>query len=180
LGVEARSAFPKLTNLFSREVQSLTAAIGLAGLGDEGVAVLLQALTNQDWNLRYTAAWALGEAGSDLDKVIPALLEATKIKCSTKVDSLVRGAAGHSLVRLHKKPEMVVPAFSEFLTSPDAETRRFGASLLDSFGADAKAAVPLLLKARTDVDADVREYAEDALKKIDPQAATPSANVVKP
>ncbi len=171
LGVEAKSAFPTLTNLLSSRPHRLTAAIGLAGMGHEGIAVLLQALTNQDWILRHSAATALGEAGSDFDKVVPALIEMVKIGGTTKQASLLRGAAGYALVQLHKEPELVVPVFSEFLTNPDAGMRGFGASLLGGFGAEAKAAVPLLLKARTDVDPDVRESAERALKEIDPKSA---------
>jgi hypothetical protein len=175
LGVEAKSAFPALTKLFSAGSRSdqFCAAIGLAGLGHKGVAVLLQALTNQDWNVRFDAAIALGEAGSDLDKVIPALIAAATAKCSKPNDYLVCGEAGGALVRLHAKPELVVPVLSEFLESPDAGMRMWGARLLEGFGADGKPAVPLLLKARTeDVNADVRRDAERALQKINPQAAS--------
>jgi HEAT repeat protein len=171
LGVEAKPAFPTLTNLFSSRSHCLTAAIGLAGIGHEGVAVLLEALTNQDWVHRHSAATALGEARSDFDKVIPVLLEVVKIQGHKKEGYLVRGAAGSALVQLHQEPHLVVPVFSEFLTNPDANMRCFGASLLAGFGADAKAAVPLLLKERTDADLDVRESAERALKEIDPEAA---------
>ena len=171
LGVEAKPAFPTLTNLFSSGPHCLTAAIGLAGIGHEGVAVLLEALTNQDWVHRHSAATALGEARSDLDKVVPALLEVVKIQGRKKEDYLVRGAAGSALVQLHQEPDLVVPVFSEFLTNPDANMRNFGTSLLAGFGADAKAAVPLLLKERTDADLDVRASAERALKEIDPEAA---------
>ncbi len=171
LGGEARSAFPSLTNLWSRRPHRLTAAIALAGIGHDGISVLLQALTNQDWVIRFSAANALAEAGSDLDKVVPALVELVRIRGNGREDSLVRGAAGSSLVHLHKEPELVVPAFSEFLASPDAGMRAFGASLLGGMGADAKSAVPLLVRACTDEDADVREAAQRALKNIAPDAA---------
>jgi HEAT repeat protein len=171
LGVEAKTAFPTLTNLFSSRLHCLPAAMGLAGIGHEGVAVLLQALTNQDWVHRHSAATALGEARSDLDRVVPALLQIVKIGGHKEEDSLLRGAAGSALVRVHKEPDLVVPVFSEFLTNADANTRVWGASLLYGFGADAKAAVPLLLKARNDANSDVRETVGAALKEIDPKAA---------
>jgi HEAT repeat protein len=175
LGTDAKSAFPTLTNLFFSRTRSnqLTPAIGLAGVGHEGVAVLLQTLTNQNWRLRFSAALALGEARSDLDKVIPALIETAKTKCSTPDDYTVCAQAAYALVRLHAKPELVVPVLLEFLTSPDADTRDSAARVLEILGADARAAVPLLLKARTDVNADVRRDAERALEMIDPQAASP-------
>ena len=168
LGMEAKSAFQTLTNLMTIKAHRITAAIGLAGMGHEGVAVLLQALTNQDFMLRFSAANALQEAGSDFDKVVPALLEVVKIGGSKKENFLLRGAAASALIRLHKEPDLVVPVFSEFLTSPDAGERSWGATLLKGLGPDAKAAVPLLLKLRTDEDRDVRAAAEAALKEIAP------------
>jgi len=173
LGMEAKSAFPTLTNLFfSRRREKMYAAVGLAGLGHEGIMVLLQALTNQDWTLRFNAAFALGMARSDLDMVIPALIETATTKCSKPDDYDVCGKAAYALVRLHVKPELVIPVLSEFLASPDSGLRIWGARLLEGFGPEAKAAVPLLLKARTDVNADVRRDAERALEKIAPQAAS--------
>jgi HEAT repeat protein len=132
---------------------------------------VLQALTNQDFVHRHSAAHALSEAGSDFDKVVPALIEVVKIGGTNDVDRLMRGAAANALVELRKEPELVVPVFSEFLTSPDVNKRLLGAIDLGGLGADAKAAIPLLLKLRTDADPDVREYAARALRKIDPKAA---------
>lgn len=165
VGVEAKSAFPTLTNLLTVRGHSLTAAIALAGMGHEGVAVLLQAVTNQDYVLRSSAVLALGGVRSDFDKVVPALIEELK----HDEISLLRGVAAADLIELHKQPDLVVPAFSEFLASPDASKRAWGATLLKGFGADAKAAIPLLLKARSDEDPDVRKAAEEALVKIAPE-----------
>lgn len=171
LGVDAKPAFPKLTNLFSTGPHCLAAGIALAGIGHDGVAVLLHALNDQDWVRRYCAATALGEARSDLGEVVLALLELVKAEGQKNEDYLVRGAAGSALVRLHQEPDMVVRVFSELLTNSDDNMRIFGASLLAGLGADAKAAVPLLLKERNDTNTDVRESAERALRKIDPLSA---------
>jgi HEAT repeat protein len=134
-------------------------------MGHEGVAVLLQAVTNQDYVLRSSAVLALGGVRSDFDKVVPALIEELK----HDEISLLRGVAAADLIELHKQPDLVVPAFSEFLASPDASKRAWGATLLKGFGADAKAAIPLLLKERSDEDPDVRKAAEEALVKIAPE-----------
>lgn len=171
LGDEAKPAFPTLTNLLTIRPHRLNAAIGLAGIGHEGVAVLLSALTNQDWICRFDAAMALGEARSDLDQVVPALLQIVKSGGNQKEDIAIRGVAGGALVQLHTEPDLVIPVFSEFLTNSDASTRAWGASLLCGFGTDARAAIPLLLKARNDVDPSVREAVRAALKVIDPKAA---------
>jgi HEAT repeat protein len=174
LGVEAKSAFPTLTNLFSHKINLVATSVGLAGLGHEGVTVLLEALTNKDWLVRNFAASALGEANSDLDKVIPALIEITRMKCTKQEDYLVVDGAGIGLMQLQKQSETVVPALAQLISSPDNTTRLLAAAFLRGFGTDAKAAVPVLLKARTDVNAGVRDAAENALKEIDPQAAAQS------
>jgi hypothetical protein len=169
LGLEAKAAFPTLTNLLSSRAHCVTASIALAGMGHEGIGVLLSALTNQDWIIRESAAVGLEDAGSDLDKVVPALIEAAKMGGTKKEDRLLRGSAASALVHLHRYPELIVPVFSEFLTNRDANTRIWAASVLGGFGADAKAAVPLLLEARRDTDPEVREATERALKEINPE-----------
>jgi len=177
LGTNAQAAFPTLTNLFWSRRAPVTASIALAGLGHDGVSVLLQGLTNQNWSIRNFAASALGEASSDLDKVVPALIEVAMTKCTNQEDYLVRDAAGSSLANLHTNVESVVPVLSEFLTSSNSKTQVSGALCLGMLGADAKAAVPLLLKARSDADSRVRRAAESALNEIDPKAYPPSTNV---
>jgi HEAT repeat protein len=171
LGDEAKPAFPTLTNLLASRTHQLSAAIGLAGMGHDGIFVLLPALTNQDWYLRYSAAMALGEARSDFDKVVSALIKVVKLGGSNEEDHHVREAAAVSLVQLDKEPERVVPVIEEFLISTNARTRVWGAGLLGELGADARPAVPRLLKLRSDEDPDVREAAKDALKEIDPKSA---------
>lgn len=176
LGADASAALPVLTNLMSNRRYQMQATIALAGIGHDGVAVLIQTLTNRDWSLREVAAGALAEARSDFDEVIPALIETIKAGVHDEHDDLIRGAAGDALVRLQKKPEIVVPALSQLLvSSPESDTREFAARLLGGFGSDAKTAVPLLLQALTDKDKDVRDGARQALNNIDPQAAVSPA-----
>jgi HEAT repeat protein len=173
LGTNAQSTFPTLTNLFWGKRQPVTAAIALAGLGHNGVAVLLQALTNQDWVLRLHATDGLAGARSDMDQVIPALVKSAGIKCSKQEDYLLRDAAGLALVQLSVvKRQRVVQAFSELLASPDPETRGFAASRLVYFRYETNTSVPLLLKACHDSDSKVRDAAKNTLRSIDPKGAS--------
>jgi HEAT repeat protein len=170
LGADAKSAFPMLTNLLASGAtpHQLPAAIGLAGMGHDGIAVLLPELTNQDWSARYSAAQALGEARSDFDKVVSALIKVVKASATNDAVSV---QAAFALVQLHKEPERVIPVFEEFLVDPNARMRVFGVELLAALGTDAKPAVPRLLKLRSDPDSEVRQTAKEALSEIDPSAA---------
>jgi hypothetical protein len=178
LGPQAKSAFPGLTNLFWNDGDLYKTSDCLVAIGSEGIEFMLQALTNQDWYVRNYAARALGQSRTDLDKVIPALVEIAKQKSSNSFDMFSQQSAASSLVALRAKPELVVPVFVEYLQSPDVQKRRSGALGLRNFGVKAKEAIPFLLKARADVDPGVREYAESALKEIDSQAAIQSTNVI--
>jgi HEAT repeat protein len=72
---------------------------------------------------------------------------------------------------MHAKPELSVPALIGSLRDPVDEVRWTSASSLETFGTDAKSAVPALLKAFGDPCPGVREDAGYALQKIDPEAA---------
>ena len=168
LGPEARPAFPTLTNLMTKRTHVIPAGIALAGMGSDGIAVLTEAVTNSDPNLRLNAATALGEARSDFDKVIPALIESAQLGGHQPLeDNLARSAAADTLVALHKEPNLVVPMFAGFLTKQDEYIRNLGVkNVLVGFGADARIAIPQLLQAETNSDPNVRESATNVIKEI--------------
>jgi hypothetical protein len=167
LGSNAQAAFPTLTNLATNKSHALPAGIALAGMGSNGIAVLTKLATNQDGQIRLYAAEALADARTDFEVVIPALIEAVKMGGQQRWDSVARGAAGTSLVSLHKKPELVAPALASFLTNKDPLMRSWGATLLGTMGAGAKVAFPQLRSAQKDSDPAVRQSAQDALKEIE-------------
>ena len=75
-----------------------------------------------------------------------------------------------SLGHIHRKSDMVVPALLPYLAKtpiPDCSAME---SLVE-FGGDAGAAVPALLRLLGHAQSNVRQYATNALKKIDPEAA---------
>jgi HEAT repeat protein len=137
-------------------------------MGSDGIAVLTEAVTNSDPNLRLNAATALGEARSDFDKVIPALIESAQLGGHQPLeDNLARSAAADTLVALHKEPNLVVPMFAGFLTKQDEYIRNLGVkNVLVGFGADARIAIPQLLQAETNSDPNVRESATNVIKEI--------------
>jgi hypothetical protein len=179
LGPQAKSAFPGLTNLFLNNRDPYRTSECLVAIGSEGIEFIIQSLTNQDWSVRCCTASALALSRTDLDKVIPALVEVAEQKGSNTLDVFSQIGALSSLVELRVKPELVIPVFVGFLQSQDLRKRQSGALALQKYGFKAKEAIPFLLKARSDVDPFVREYAESALKEIDPQAATQSRNVIQ-
>jgi hypothetical protein len=166
LGSQAMPAFPVLTNLMTKREHQLEAATALVGMGSDGIAVLTKAVTNGDVLLRLFTAMALEDAQSDFDKVIPALIESAKLGGKKPEDYMARRAAGTTLVKLHKEPNLVVPAFASFLTNQDEHIRYLGASLLVDFGAEARIAIPLLRQAETNSDPNVREAATNVIKEI--------------
>jgi len=64
-----------------------------------------------------------------------------------------------------------VPALVESLGDANVSVREQAVRALAKFGGSAKAAVPDLLKAVRDREDRVREFAQDALEEIDPEAA---------
>jgi HEAT repeat protein len=72
-----------------------------------------------------------------------------------------------ALNRIHPNPELAIPAFMAALDDPDQSlTRELAANALGSYGPQAKAAVPILLRTLA-----TNAAAGAALKKIDPETA---------
>jgi hypothetical protein len=152
LGEGALPAYPALTNLFLSTNAMIPAGIALAGMGHEGIGVLMQALTNQDWRIRLLAVSGLEHARSDFEAIVPALLIIMQSRGTNQGDSLVIRNAQIALGKLHKDPEQVVPAFITLLNNPDSYTRWNAAIGLGRFGPEAKAAVSALQNALNDSD----------------------------
>jgi HEAT repeat protein len=76
------------------------------------------------------------------------------------------------LSRFHNSASEITPFLTQNLFHPNASLRAFTAGVLGSFGSPASNSVPALLEACRDGQTGVSEAAQDALKKIDPIAAT--------
>ncbi len=164
LGTNAQPAFAALTNLFFVPRHSVCAAIALAGIGSNGVQVLLGAVTNQNLSIlsiRHSAVGGLGHARNNIETVVPVL-----IGILTNQESLMRSEAAMSLGLLHSQPELAVPALIERINDSDSSVRGGAIIALKEFGHHAKAAIPRLKEAFNDSDALNVELAKQAVDEI--------------
>jgi HEAT repeat protein len=69
-------------------------------VADEAVSALVAALEDDQWQVRVTGAWALGELGREAEAAVPALSLATSDR-----SWLVRGVSKHSLRRIRQGDE---------------------------------------------------------------------------
>ena len=161
LGTNAQPAFAALTNLFFVPKHSVCAAIALAGMGSNGVQVLLGAITNQNFSIRHSAVGGLGHARSNIETVVPEL-----IKVLTNQESLMRGQATTALGLLQSQPELAVPALIERISDSDSQVRGGAIIALGEFGHRAKDAIPRLKEAFNDSDAVNADLAKQVVDEI--------------
>jgi HEAT repeat protein len=128
-----------------------------------GVPGLVQALGDEDADVRQGAASALGQIGPEAAQAVPALIEALGDQ-----DEDVRERAASALGQIGAE---AVAALIEALGDEDADVRQGAALALGQIGAEAARAVPALIQALGDEDADVRRGAALGLAGIGPEAA---------
>lgn len=166
IGPEARPVLPVMRGYLLSTQHITTASVVLAGIGSEAVPSLFEALTNRNWAIRHAAASGLAWERADLDQVVPAL-----IATLGDTNSLVRVSAANSLGALGAEPAIVVPALTNAYSVNDTQFRSGILVALGQFETNARPALPLVLNALKDPNADIRQFAEFALKQIDPDAA---------
>jgi len=131
------------------------------------VSEWIEALKDEDKDVRSGAAEALGEIGPAAKPAVPALIEALGDE-----DSRVPVFAA-ALVKIGAD---AVPALVVALKENKRQVRPWAASILARIGPDARAAIPALVEALRDGRKEVRWGAAHALGGIDPaaRAATPA------
>ncbi|MEM4359164.1 MAG: HEAT repeat domain-containing protein [Candidatus Bilamarchaeaceae archaeon] len=135
-------------------------------IGKLAVPVLIDALKDEYWNVRWGAAIALGgiaEKGGDCSAAVPALIDALKDE-----NGGVRGVAAWALVEIGKP---AVPALMDALKDENLDVRWRAAEALVKIG---KPGVPALIDALKDKDWKVRRGAAEALGKIGDARAVPA------
>jgi len=177
LGSEAKSAIPELVALLHNGKDGTVAhyaGLALAGLGPEALPQLTFASTNGDRLAQNGAvnglflAGPVGPLASESHRVAPVL-----ITCLNDPDASIRGSAASALGQMLTEPESVVPALIETLQGDrSSDVRLRAADSLGGFKSRAKPAAPALLNALNDQDPNVRYITGEALKQIDPEAAT--------
>ncbi len=180
------------------EVRRL-AVTSLQGLGGEAVAPFVQALKDQNADVRHAAATALGRIGLGAIDAIPQLIAAIQDadervrasaafslstfgrhafeavpalqKALSDTSAAVRSRAAFTLGQVGPAAKRAVKELARLVSDSDPMVRRNSASALGGIGADATAAIPELLQAAQDTDATVRRCAISVIGLIAPQAA---------
>jgi len=158
------------------------------------IPTLIEAMGDENGDVREEAADALGRIGPDARAAVPALTKALSdehegvryyaalalaaigpdagaavpalIRALRDEKDFVRWKAARALGRIGPDAEAAIPAVIEMLDAGDGPDRWVAAEALAEIGPDAEAAVPALTKALEDDDEEVRRAAAEALKKI--------------
>jgi RNA polymerase sigma factor (sigma-70 family) len=171
LGPEAKPAIPDLIELLNGGYTRGYIGAALGQIGPDAIGPLIQALTNDDAQVRTEVVSSLGNfTGKDsiqMSNAIPVLIKSLKDK-----SPFVRSLAATSLGQIANEETTVVPALIESLNDPDFQTRWSVCLALSKFGTRATSAIPTLSAALHDSNADVRGTAAIALVQIEPDNET--------
>ncbi len=129
----------------------------------------IHALKDSDVQMRRNAELVLialaggydGEPKMDIRGAIPALIKATGDK-----DSNVRQWAAHALAEIGPDAKDAVPALIKLLKDSDEGPRNDSCMALGDIGPAAIDALPALRNALNDSSKDVRQFAQQAIDKI--------------
>ena len=197
LGPSAVDAVPALIETLrtGNDHLWLSSANALRQIGVAAIPSLIDALGNENSQVRSRAAFAITHFGSDGKQAVPRLIECQKIEDAEELTSfvsalgaigpaakaavsalipllahehlVVRARAAISLGRIKSLPETVIPALTERLNDSSDIVRYMAASALGEFGSLAVSAVPKLKDALEDESVMVRLDAAAALCRID-------------
>jgi HEAT repeat protein len=122
-------------------------------------------LDDKSERVRYLTVFTLRCLGPAADAALPAL-----IKCLTDPDFDIKDDSVTAMGTIHEQPELVVPLIMNFLEANRANTilRKDAIIALGQFKEQAKPAVPMLIGFLNDPDPQIRSYATNALRQIDP------------
>jgi HEAT repeat protein len=197
IGPEARAAVPMLIAALSDKSRDVRyyAGSALGGVGPDAkaaVPALLIALKDKEWLVRGRAAYALGRIKYDGKVVVPALvaaLEDKEIQSSAAwalgdfgpsavpalvvalghTDDDVRGWSAVALGHIGVEAREAVPALIEVVKSRNCTKSRSSAAV--ALGCiKSEVAIPVLIDAVKDNDADLRRVAAFALREFGAKA----------
>ncbi len=137
-----------------------------SNLGPEAFGPLLQALTNGNTQMRRCTVGVLSQFPSEAKVIVPVLLASM----DHDPDGGVRYNATVALKGM--LPKAVVPVLLREITTPSSHLRTASIAAISAFTNEAPSIVPALLSALGDNDGEVREALTNALKRLDPEAAT--------
>lgn len=161
-------AMPPLAKALQDSTTRDVGAEALSAFGKPAVSQLLSQLGHKDPAVAVAAAAALGQIGADAKSASAALLEALE-----HTEPSVRAAAAEALGKIGSVEGQVLESLEQRILANDSEKVRSDAvqAVAALAKSDKESAVVILLKAAKIQNFGVRRLAEDALKKIDPEAA---------
>jgi hypothetical protein len=165
LGPHGAKAVPALISLLTSNRESwilVRARTALDEVAPNAVEALEAGLTNQTPGVRSWCVYALGRAGTNAARAIPALLQCVS-------DSDLRAEAIRSLARLKLEPARVVPALTNAVQDPNEDVRRAAAWGLSEYGDKSGVAVPILREYLDDWNPYTRKWATNLLRKLAPE-----------
>jgi HEAT repeat protein len=193
VGPAAQAALPTVEALLEdtdaniRVIAAMTVA-RLHGKPEDAVPTLVRELNNPtdeeesaSWLLRFsasrsigfvalrrreTAAWLLAEIGPSAKDAVPALLEAAR-----GPDLWLAALAARAIWRITHDSGACLPLLERILSENDETADVFAAQLLEEMGAEAKPAVPALLRTLRATTWKCYYEVFRALEKIDPAAS---------
>lgn len=161
-------------NFKTAEDEYNPAVEGFRILGDQAKDAVPALITMYDQSpppdLRERIAMALGNIGPSAKSAIPSLLRGV-----TNTDDRVRESAISALCWIHSESDLVVRALTKALSDPAQGVQLEAAKGLVSFGANVKAAIPVLLDLAADRDETVRSEVMWVLRRTheEPQVVVP-------
>ncbi|AFY53110.1 PBS lyase HEAT-like repeat protein,HEAT repeat protein [Rivularia sp. PCC 7116] len=165
---------PLIEKLANKNTRVIDAADALVNIGSPAVSALIEALKNEDSNLRWRAASVLSDLGAEAAPAVPALTEALQDD-----DAQVRLYATIALGNIGEAAKPAVPALMAALQDKEQYVRIYAPSALRKIGVEAKVAVPALVGALQDKNAGVRLNAAYALGSIGTEASEAIPNLIK-
>jgi len=157
LAAELRSTDPHLRHDAARKL----AKLGLAA--NQAVPELASALTDPDKRVRFHSAKALSEIGPDAQSAGPSIISALPTADADCRYYLVKTL---SKLDLNSEHAPAVPALINALRDENSKTRYYAVKCLKDIGPAAGASASTLRTLASDPDAEVRDAAASALKKV--------------
>jgi len=157
-------AIPAFTALLGRRGSvGIRVADGLLALGPEGMQTLIDALEADDREVRWRATISLGVQGVKAKDAVPGI-----VRILEDPDHNLRRDAAEALGRIGPAAEMAIPALVERLKrDPESTVRQFAARALGRMGPQSEQVVLALTLALKDRSESVREWAAEALERIE-------------
>jgi HEAT repeat protein len=155
---------------YAEVMGELAFALGL--IGEPAIPILLEALNNEDPDIRHGAVqsigWSIWSSSPYAEQIFSSLL---KVLDDKEEEVIIRGEAAFILSRVKLKPDILVPKLTAMLKESDCGIRWNGARNLSYYGSQAAPALSELLTIIENENCEgARSKAIEAIGRIGPAA----------